>query len=78
MAVTTILLALALVMVMAEEFRQLPETLQTMSSVLMHHRNRRTVFICCVLVLMSFASSISLVSLNRGAVYPLLSGNKGF
>ncbi|KAJ4437671.1 hypothetical protein ANN_17816 [Periplaneta americana] len=56
MAITTILLALALVLVMAEEFHKLPDKLQTMSSVLVHHRNRRTVFICCVLVLMSVAS----------------------
>ncbi|XP_069689602.1 adenylyl cyclase 78C isoform X2 [Periplaneta americana] len=61
MAITTILLALALVLVMAEEFHKLPDKLQTMSSVLVHHRNRRTVFICCVLVLMSVASSVSLV-----------------
>ncbi|KDR14082.1 Adenylate cyclase type 5, partial [Zootermopsis nevadensis] len=65
MAVTTILLAVALVMVMAEEFHQLPETLQTMSSVLMHHRNRRTAFICCVLVLVSVASSVSLVKVSE-------------
>jgi hypothetical protein len=64
MAITTVLLAVALVMVMAEEFHQLPEALQTMSSVLMHHRNRRTAFICCVVVLMSVASSISLVRLT--------------
>jgi hypothetical protein len=62
MAVATILLALALVMVMAEEFNQLPETLQSMSRILVHHRNRRTAFICCVLILMSVTSSISLVS----------------
>lgn len=61
MAVTTVILALALVMVMAEEFHQLPETLQRMSSVLMLHRNRRTAFICCVVVLMSAASSVSLL-----------------
>jgi hypothetical protein len=61
MAATTIILALALVMVVAEDFHQLPETLQMMSSVLMLHRNRRTAFICCVVILMSAASSVSLV-----------------
>lgn len=77
MAVTTILLALALVMVMAEEFHQLPQTLQIMSSVLMHHRNRRTVFICCVLVLMSVASSVSLVS-SAEALCSVSARNEGF
>jgi hypothetical protein len=70
MAATTVILALALVMVMAEEFHQLPEMLQAMSSVLMLHRNRRTAFICCVVVLMSAASSVSLVVSSGSEVWP--------
>ena len=69
MAAITIILALALIMVMAEEFHQLPEILQTMSSVLMLHRNRRTAFICCVVVLMSAASSVSLVVSSGSEVW---------
>jgi hypothetical protein len=69
MAVTTVVLALALVMVMAEEFHQLPEILQAMSSVLMLHRNRRTAFICCVIVLMSAASSVTLVVSSGSEVW---------
>nr|CAD7265771.1 unnamed protein product [Timema shepardi] len=61
LSVTTLLLSCALVLVMAEEFSGLPTTLKTMSNALVHHRNRRTFFICCVVALMSFSSSISLV-----------------
>ncbi|XP_067013810.2 adenylyl cyclase 78C [Anabrus simplex] len=61
LTVTTVLLSAGLVLVMAEEFQQLPPTLQTMSSVLVHHRNRRTFFICGVVALMSVAASLSLI-----------------
>jgi hypothetical protein len=70
MASTTVILALALVMVMAEEFHQLPEILQAMSSVLMQHRNRRTAFICFVIVLMSAASSVSVMVSSGSEVWP--------
>lgn len=59
---TTVVLGLALVLVMAEEFRQLPLSLQKMSSALMLYRNRRTVFICFVVTLMCLASTLGLVS----------------
>ncbi|KAJ8871129.1 hypothetical protein PR048_027433 [Dryococelus australis] len=61
LSVTTLVLSCALVLVMAEEFSQLPDMLRTMSNVLVHHRNRRTVFICCVVLLMSATSSVSLI-----------------
>lgn len=61
LSVTTFLLTCALVLVMAEEFQQLPVVLQTMSSVLVHHRNRRTAFICGVVALMAVTASVSLV-----------------
>lgn len=41
-------------------FLGLPEGLQKRSAALVHHRNRRTIFICAVIVLMSAASSIGL------------------
>jgi hypothetical protein len=69
MAAATVVLVLALIMVVAEDFHQLPEILQAMSSVLMLHRNRRTAFICCVVILMSAASSVSLVS-SGSEVWP--------
>ncbi|XP_063224161.1 adenylyl cyclase 78C [Bacillus rossius redtenbacheri] len=61
LSLTTLVLSCALVLVMAEEFSQLPDALRTMSNVLVHHRNRRTVFICCVVLLMSATSSVSLI-----------------
>lgn len=47
---------------MAEEFQQLPESLQKMSSTLVHNRKSRTAFICGVIILMAFASSAMLIS----------------
>lgn len=46
---------------MAEEFEQLPIALQRISSKLVHHRKSRTAFICGVIIIMSLASSISLL-----------------
>lgn len=46
---------------MAEEFRQLPESLQKLSTKLVDNRTSRTVLICGVIILMAFASSLSLV-----------------
>lgn len=46
---------------MAEEFDQLPEPLKRMSSTLVNNRRSRTAFICGVIVLMSLASSLTLV-----------------
>lgn len=60
LAVSTILLTAGCILVMAEEFSALPMILQKSSSTLVHHRNRRTLFICSVIILMSAASSIGL------------------
>uniref|UniRef100_A0A1B6EMX3 adenylate cyclase n=1 Tax=Cuerna arida TaxID=1464854 RepID=A0A1B6EMX3_9HEMI len=57
---TTVVLSLALVLVMAEEFQQLPLSLQKMSGVLVQNRSRRTAFICLVVALMCVASSLGL------------------
>ncbi|XP_018899991.2 adenylate cyclase type 8 isoform X2 [Bemisia tabaci] len=62
---TTILLSGALILVMAEEFPAFPEALQKMSSMLVQNRSRRTVFICFIIALMCFASSLSLI-INPG------------
>lgn len=61
MAVTTILLITTTVLVMAEEFEQLPKKLQSISAMLVHNRNCRTAFICIVIILMSTAVSMSLI-----------------
>lgn len=45
---------------MAEEFEQLPESVQKISSALVHNRNRRTTFICAVIIIMSLVTSTSL------------------
>lgn len=61
LSVATILLVSTSVLVMAEEFQQFPTFLQRISSTLVHNRRSRTAFICGVIVLMSCASSASLI-----------------
>lgn len=61
LSVATVLLTLTSVLVMAEEFQQLPESLQKLSTKLVDNRTSRTVLICGVIILMAFASSLSLV-----------------
>lgn len=68
LVIGTVILTSTSVLVMAEEFQQLPESLQRISSTLVHNRNRRTAFICGVIVIMSIASSISLVNLKSNNV----------
>lgn len=58
---STILLTCGCLLVMAEEFPSLPIFLQKSSAALIHHRDRRTLFICTVIFLMSAASSIGLI-----------------
>lgn len=60
LAISTMLLTAGCILVMAEEFSGLPGILRKSSAILVHHRNRRTMFICSVIVLMSIASSIGL------------------
>lgn len=62
LAFTTVVLCAALTLVMAEEFMHLPSALQRMSSVLVQNRFRRTMFICAVVGLICFSSTLSLVS----------------
>lgn len=61
LAVSTILLTGGCILVMAEEFSGLPIILQKSSATLVHHRDRRTIFICAIIILMSAASSIGLL-----------------
>lgn len=61
MIVSVILLVSISVLVMAEEFEELPELLQKVSYTLVHNHRSRTVFVCSVILLMSLASSIGLI-----------------
>lgn len=61
LSVATVLLTLTSVLVMAEEFQQLPKSLQRLSTTLVDNRTSRTALICGVIILMAFASSLSLV-----------------
>lgn len=65
LAFTTVILCAALTLVMAEEFMHLPSALQRMSSVLVQNRFRRTMFICAVVGLICFSSTLSLVSTSQ-------------
>nr|XP_022908202.1 adenylate cyclase type 8-like [Onthophagus taurus] len=59
--ITTLLLSATSVLVMAEEFKQLPAHLRNISTTLVHHRKSRTLFICGIIILMSCASTLSLI-----------------
>ncbi|XP_055913036.1 adenylyl cyclase 78C isoform X2 [Eupeodes corollae] len=61
LAVGTIVLTAGCILVMAEEFSGFPKILKHNSAKLVHQRQRRTVFICLVIVLMSVLSSVGLV-----------------
>ncbi|XP_039295590.1 adenylate cyclase type 8 isoform X1 [Nilaparvata lugens] len=58
---TTLVLSSALVLVMAEEFHQLPDPLQKISSILVQNRLRRTGFICVFITLMCISATLTLV-----------------
>lgn len=60
--VSTLLLTATTILVMAEEFEQLPISLQKFSSMLIHNRNCRNVFICSVIIVMSTSISLSLLA----------------
>jgi adenylate cyclase 8 len=64
LTVTTVVLTSTSVLVMAEEFEQLPESLQKISFTLVHNRRSRTAFICGVIVIMAMTSSSSLLILK--------------
>ncbi|XP_017048724.1 adenylyl cyclase 78C [Drosophila ficusphila] len=57
----TLVLTFCCVLVMAEEFPGLPRCLKTNSAKLVHQRQRRTLFICGVIVSMCMLSAIGLV-----------------
>ncbi|KAL3280965.1 hypothetical protein HHI36_004190 [Cryptolaemus montrouzieri] len=58
---TTLILTGTFIIVMAEEFEQLPKYLRLISKTLVHNRMCRTAFICGVIVLMAISSSVTLI-----------------
>jgi adenylate cyclase 8 len=59
--VTTVIISAGCILVMAEEYPGLPKFLRKSSATLVHDRNRRTIFVCGAVILMSLASSMGLV-----------------
>ncbi|XP_070498799.1 adenylyl cyclase 78C-like isoform X2 [Chironomus tepperi] len=62
LVVTTCIISAGCVLVMAEEYPGLPKFLRKSSATLVHDRNRRTIFVCGAVILMSVASSVGLIS----------------
>jgi adenylate cyclase 8 len=61
LVVTTVFLLLGCLLVMAEEFSGFPNILRTCSSELVHDKQKRTIFVCAVITLISLASSMGLI-----------------
>ncbi|XP_012222680.1 adenylyl cyclase 78C isoform X3 [Linepithema humile] len=60
--VTTVILVASSILVMAEEFKGMPTYLQHTSSMLVHNKKHRTVFICSVISLMALTSIIGVLT----------------
>ncbi|CAK9816577.1 Adenylyl cyclase 78C [Anthophora plagiata] len=59
---TTLILVASSILVMAEEFKSLPTYLQHASSMLVHNKQHRTVFICSVISLMALTSIVGVLA----------------
>ncbi|XP_077277148.1 adenylyl cyclase 78C isoform X4 [Temnothorax americanus] len=60
--VTTVILVASSILVMAEEFKGMPTYLQHTSSMLVHNKKHRTIFICGVISLMTLTSIIGVLT----------------
>jgi len=60
--VMTVILVASSILVMAEEFKSMPTYLQHTSSMLVHNKKHRTVFICGVISLMTLTSIIGVLT----------------
>jgi len=60
--VTTVILVASSILVMAEEFKGMPTYLQHTSSMLVHNKKHRTIFICSVISLMALTSIIGVLT----------------
>ncbi|CRK99503.1 CLUMA_CG012822, isoform A [Clunio marinus] len=68
--VTTVIISAGCVLVMAEEYPGLPKCLRKSSATLVQDRNRRTIFVCGAIILMSVASSMGLLVCYDDLQYP--------
>ncbi|XP_076228761.1 adenylyl cyclase 78C isoform X2 [Nomia melanderi] len=59
---TTLILVASSILVMAEEFKSLPTYLQHASSMLVHNKRHRTLFICVVISLMALTSIVGVLA----------------
>ncbi|XP_011176246.1 adenylyl cyclase 78C isoform X2 [Solenopsis invicta] len=59
---TTVILVASSILVMAEEFKGMPTYMQHTSSMLVHNKKHRTVFICGVISLMTLTSIIGVLT----------------
>lgn len=66
MIVAFIIISTITVLVMAEEFDQLPKSLQNLSSSLVHNQNCRNILICGIVIIMATSISLSLPTLLDG------------
>ncbi|XP_061392005.1 adenylyl cyclase 78C [Musca vetustissima] len=69
LAIGTIVLTFSCILVMAEEFSGLPTILKRNSAKLVHQRQRRTYFICAVIVLITVLSAIGLILCPSSAYF---------
>ncbi|XP_073837834.1 adenylyl cyclase 78C isoform X2 [Musca autumnalis] len=69
LAIGTIVLTFSCILVMAEEFSGLPTILKRNSAKLVHQRQRRTYFICAVIVLITLLSAIGLILCPSSAYF---------
>ncbi|XP_012527776.2 adenylyl cyclase 78C isoform X2 [Monomorium pharaonis] len=60
--VTTVILVASSILVMAEEFKSMPTYMQHTSSMLVHNKKHRTIFICGVISLMMLTSIIGVLT----------------
>lgn len=67
---TTAVLIVCSILVMAEEFKNLPDVLQNASSTLTHNKLHRTIFICILISLMAFTSIIGVLGCPATTFYP--------
>ncbi|XP_057332625.1 adenylyl cyclase 78C isoform X2 [Microplitis mediator] len=67
---TTAVLIVCSILVMAEEFKNLPDVLQNASSTLTHNKLHRTIFICILISLMAFTSIIGVLGCPATNFYP--------
>ncbi|XP_017881980.1 adenylate cyclase type 8 isoform X3 [Ceratina calcarata] len=69
LSLTTLILVASSILVMAEEFKSLPTYLQHASSMLVHNKQHRTIFICSVISLMALTSIVGVLACPTPILY---------